>query len=96
MTVLRDPGPKTRTGTGSGLLCVENDDQTAATQMELMASAGVEVGDITPWNAYPWYINSAPTPAQLDAGVEPLRRLILLMRLFIVERGGLAATRSSA
>lgn len=37
LTILRDPGPMTRTGTGSGFLCVENDDQTAQTQMELMA-----------------------------------------------------------
>ena len=71
LTVLRDPGPKTQVGVGSGFLCVENDDQTAQTQMELMADAGVEATDITPWNAYPWYINAAPRPAQLDAGVEP-------------------------
>ena len=32
--------------------------------------AGVDVSDVTPWNAYPWYINAAPRAAQLDAGVE--------------------------
>ncbi|GAA4832825.1 hypothetical protein GCM10023201_21050 [Actinomycetospora corticicola] len=84
LSVLRDPGPKTMTGTGSGFLCVENDDPTAQTQMELMAMAGVATADITPWNAYPWYINAAPTPAQLDAGVDPLRRLVLLMPSLVV------------
>lgn len=44
-----------------------------------MELGGVETDDVTPWNAYPWYINSAPSPPQLDAGVEPLRRLVLLM-----------------
>jgi hypothetical protein len=79
LTVLRDPGPKTQVEVGSGFLCVENDDPTAQTQMELMALAGVQAVDVTPWNAYPWYINAAPRPAQLDAGVDPLRRLLLLM-----------------
>ena len=32
-----------------------------------------------PWNAYPWYVNAAPTRAQLVAGADPLRRLIELM-----------------
>jgi hypothetical protein len=79
LTVLRDPGPKTQVGVGSGFLCVENDDPTAQTQMELMADAGVTAGDVTPWNAYPWYINAAPRAGQLEAGVEPLRRLLLLL-----------------
>lgn len=79
LTVLRDPGPKTRTGSGSGFLCVENDDPTAEAQLELIAEAGVEIGEITPWNDYPWYINTKPTATQLKAGVEPLRRLVALL-----------------
>ena len=31
-----------------------------------------------PWNAYPSYINKAPTAAQLEAGVRPLLDLIAL------------------
>lgn len=79
LTVLRDPGKKTLVDGGSGFLCVENNDPTARTQKELMASAGVTVGDMTPWNAYPWYINAKPTGPQLEAGVEPLRRLLELL-----------------
>jgi hypothetical protein len=37
LSVLRDPGPMTREGSGSGFLCVENDDPTAETQCGLVA-----------------------------------------------------------
>src|SRR5215211_5814233 len=32
LSVLRDPGPKTQDGVGSGFLCIENDDPTAELQ----------------------------------------------------------------
>ncbi|WP_052762081.1 uracil-DNA glycosylase family protein [Jiangella alkaliphila] len=32
LSLLRDPGPKTRDGVGSGFLCIENDDPTAELQ----------------------------------------------------------------
>jgi hypothetical protein len=80
LSVLRDPGPKTNTDHGgSGFLCMENDDATAERISGLFAHAGITADDIVPWNAYPWYINKAPTAAQLDAGVEPLRRLVALL-----------------
>jgi hypothetical protein len=77
--VLRDPGPMTREGTGSGYLCIENDDPTAERQDRAFASVGIAVADTTPWNAYPWYINRRPTAAEREAGVEPLIRLVTLM-----------------
>lgn len=44
---------------------------------------------MVPWNAYPWYINRLPRAAELDAGVQPLRRLIsLLPRLRVVMLNG--------
>lgn len=47
--------------------------------------AHLPVGELLPWNAYPWYINRKPTTAELDAAAEPLRRLIgLLPRLRVV------------
>ncbi|GAA4989048.1 uracil-DNA glycosylase [Pseudonocardia tropica] len=79
LSVLRDPGPATQDGSGSGFLCIENDDPTAERQLEMFDEVGVTPGDITPWNAYPWYINAAPKAAQLDAGVEPLVALLDLM-----------------
>jgi hypothetical protein len=58
---------------------MENDDATAETISNLFAEAGIDMGDIVPWNVYPWYINRAPTVAELQAGVGPLKRVIELM-----------------
>jgi hypothetical protein len=85
LSVLRDPGPMVREGVGSGFLCIENDDPTAESQCHAFEAVGIAAGDLTPWNAYPWYINRAPGPAELEAGVEPLVALIGLMpRLRVV------------
>ena len=76
LNIFRDPGPKARAEHGgSGFLCPENDDASAERFATLLDC----------WNAYPWYINRAPRAAELDAGVEPLRRLLaLLPRLGVV------------
>ena len=79
LSVLRDPGPKTQDGSGSGFLCIENDDPTAERQVEAFAAVGIQASDITPWNAYPWYVNRAPTAAERQAGVDPLVQLIELL-----------------
>jgi hypothetical protein len=79
LSVLRDPGPKTQEQRGSGFLCIENDDPTAAAQAHAFAHVGVSPHDITPWNAYPWYINRAPKAAELQAGITPLVALVTLM-----------------
>ena len=85
LSVLRDPGPKTQDGKGSGFLCMENDDVTAENIKKLFADVKIEAEDIVPWNAYPWYINSAPNAAQLDDGVDPLKCVIdLLPKLRVV------------
>lgn len=80
LSVLRDPGPKTNVDHGgSGFLCMENDDATAERISGLFTDALIGAGDVVPWNAYPWYINKAPTAAQLEDGVQPLLDLIELM-----------------
>ncbi len=79
LSLLRDPGPATRGDEGSGFLCIENDDPTAERQLLMFESVGISPADITPWNAYPWYINAAPSATQLDAGVAPLLQLMNLM-----------------
>lgn len=76
LSVLRDPGPKTLVEGGSGMLCVENDDPTAETQARLFDGAGIALGDVTPWNAYPWYVNRAPSGAELQAGVAALVQVV--------------------
>ncbi|MFB6613202.1 uracil-DNA glycosylase [Streptomyces sp. NPDC056367] len=79
LSILRDPGPKTHEGVGSGFLCVENDDPTAELQVQLFEGAGIAPRDVTAWNAYPWYINRSPKAAELQAGVEVLKQLLGLM-----------------
>jgi hypothetical protein len=78
LSILRDPGPKTRDGTGSGMLCCENDDPSAELLATLLDEAGVPVRELLPWNAYPWYINRKPTGDELDAAGDALRRLMAL------------------
>jgi hypothetical protein len=79
LSLLRDPGPKTQAEGGSGLLSMENDDATAEAISSYFADAGIDAKDIVPWNVYPWYINRAPSAAELNAEIEPLRALVELM-----------------
>jgi hypothetical protein len=83
LSILQDPGPGTHDKDGSGMLCVENDDDAAELYATLLDQAGIPAAELLPWNAYPWYrhkrgSSNAPTGAELDAGIEPLRRLIAL------------------
>jgi hypothetical protein len=76
----RDPGPKTHNELGgSGFLCLENDDATAERFATLLDEAGIPVNETLAWNAYPWYINRQPRAAELEAGAEPLWRLLGLL-----------------
>lgn len=86
LCIMRDPGPKTHSEHGgSGFLSPENNDATAERFATLLDDAGIPVGELLTWNAYPWYINTKPRAAELEAGVEPLRRLLgLLPRLRVV------------
>jgi hypothetical protein len=76
LNIFRDPGPKTCISPGgSGFLCPENDDASAERFATLLDGAGIAVSETQSWNAYPWYINRSPRAAELETGVEPLRRL---------------------
>ena len=80
LNIHRDPGPKTHSDLGgSGFLSPENDDASAERFATLLDSAGIAVGETLSWNAYPWYIGRKPRAAELEAGVEPLRRLVALL-----------------
>lgn len=85
LSILRDPGPKTQKEEGSGFLSMENDDATAAAMSEHFGSVGISADEVVPWNVFPWYINRAPSSAEIQSGLEPLRELIrLLPRLRVV------------
>ena len=90
LSILRDPGPMTDAARkGSGFLCLENDDPAAELFATLLAEAGIPAARMTPWNAYPWYINRKPNAAELAAGLDPLRRLLgLLPHLRVVMLNG--------
>ncbi|MEV4990191.1 uracil-DNA glycosylase [Pseudarthrobacter sp. LMD1-1-1.1] len=82
LSILRDPGPMTHESKGSGMLCVENYDDSAALQCELLASVELTPADLTPWNTYPWYRHdqsSGLRSSQITEGLAPLGRLIELM-----------------
>lgn len=79
LSVLRDPGPATRDGEGSGFISVENDDPTAERQAVLFEQNGISSRDVLPWNAYPWYINAAPNAEQSTAGARVLNDLLELV-----------------
>lgn len=84
VALLRDPGPMADTDKGSGFLAIENDDATAETMSLLFEAAGIAASDVTPWNAYPWYINAAPTTAQLDAGLVPFAHVLEMVQPRVV------------
>ena len=85
LSVLRDPGKGTLEVSGSGMLCVENDDQSAESMHGLMESADLYPSDFTPWNAYPWFIDRAPTPEEIaDASPALVGLLELLPELEVV------------
>lgn len=79
LSILRDPGPATQAGVGSGFLAVENNDPTAERQMILFESAGIRPWQVLPWNAYPWYVNRAPSAAELEAGAQVIVELLELL-----------------
>jgi hypothetical protein len=61
------------------MLCIENDDDSAALQRDLLASAGITPRDLTPWNAYPWFRydqNSGLTSPKITEGPDPLRWIV--------------------
>jgi len=64
---------------------VENADQTAERVATLLDEVGLRPADVVPWNAYPWYINRTPSPAEIVAGSGPLIDLLrMLERLQVV------------
>ncbi len=90
LAILRDPGPKTLDDSGSGMLCIENDDPSAERYHHLLTAARIPFHELLAWNAYPWYINSKPNTAQLERALPVLNRLITMcpqLRVVMVHGG---------
>jgi hypothetical protein len=79
LSVLSDPGKATLDGSGSGFLCIENNDATAEAQCKLFDTHGISPRWVLPWNAYPWFIDRAPNAKERNAGAEVLGDLIDLV-----------------
>jgi len=94
--LLSDPGPKTQVSeAGSGLLSFQNDDPGAERICRLAQEVGLNPNRCISWNAYPWYINKAPTTGQIHEGLAPLKALFdLLGSLRVVIAMGGNAQRS--
>lgn len=98
LSILRDPGPKTHKDTGSGMLCIENDDDSAELQCRLLDAVGLNARDLTPWNTYPWFrydqTNGLRSP-QITEGLAPLGQVIATMEdnlKVVLLQGGEAKT----
>jgi hypothetical protein len=97
LSVLRDPGDMTRDDDrGSGMICMENDDQTAEKQAELADAGGILPTEFMPWNSVPWYVgNRKPTTAELHEATPSLVALLdLLPKLEVVLLQGGEAQRA--
>lgn len=95
LNVLRDPGPKTLDGTGSGFICLENDDPTAENMCNLLSNSAINPSRAMLWNAYPWYINKKPNAGQLRQGVRVLEQLLsFLPKLKVIMLNGIDAQKA--
>lgn len=79
--LLEAPGAK---AVRSGLVSRNNPDETAKNIFELCHEAGLHRKSMALWNVVPWYIGTgskirAATPADLEAGLKPLPRLLELL-----------------
>ncbi len=79
--LLEAPGPK---AVSSSFISRNNPDETAKNFFELSAAARIPREKTVVWNSVPWYIGTgskirAATPADLEAGLRPLPRLLELL-----------------
>ena len=81
LTVLTSPAKAARaTLGGTGFLCIENPDPTAAKLKHLLEDAGIRPEDMVPWNACPWGSEHARvSAAELELGIEPWLQLMALL-----------------
>jgi hypothetical protein len=97
LLLLESPGPASAgSNSGSGLISVDNNDQTAANSFRGMAEAGLPRRATINWNIVPWYLSSVRRPSAAEIG-EALPYLIAVLNelteLRIVVLLGAAAQR---
>ncbi|MDC3729266.1 GreA/GreB family elongation factor [Rhodococcus sp. Rp3] len=96
LTLMQDPGPKTGLTNidGSGMICLENVDLTAARQKFFLDEAGIRISEIVSWNAYPWPKPHPQTGRSDREAAEALRGFLMLIpNLEVVILNGTVAKR---
>ncbi|KRP74862.1 hypothetical protein TX23_01380 [Pseudomonas paralactis] len=97
--LLEAPGAK---AVASGFISRNNPDETAKNMFELGVEAGIDRKHTVLWNVVPWYIGTgtkirAATPLDLEAGLQPLPQLLVLLpKLRAVVLLGRKAERAAA
>ncbi|WP_241665767.1 GreA/GreB family elongation factor [Prescottella subtropica] len=81
LTLMQDPGPKTdlANADGSGMICLENVDLSAARQKFFLDEAGIRISEIVSWNAYPWPKPHPQTGRSDREAAEALRGFLMLI-----------------
>ncbi|MBB5959481.1 uracil-DNA glycosylase [Saccharothrix tamanrassetensis] len=82
LLLLESPGPASAASrAGSGLISLDNDDQTAVNGFTALKEAGLSRQVCLNWNIVPWYLKGhAPTPAELRAAVPYLVELLGILK----------------
>ena len=84
------PAPELATRVAQACSASKNHDQSAEKQFRIMESVGLAPQDSTPWNAYPWYVNRAPSAAELRSATPTLVALLELLpnvEFFLLQGG---------
>ena len=83
LLVLEAPGP---TACETGVISLNNPDQTASNLKEQLDQAGIQSCDMAIWNVVPWYVGDvernrirAPTAQEVLDGIEHLKKLVSLL-----------------
>lgn len=96
LVLLDNPSTKAESGSGSGLLSLDNDDRTARNCREAYQRHGVQISDVVHWNVVPFPVagvkNGGSTPAERVRGERWTREIVaMLPQLEIVLLLGAAA-----
>lgn len=67
LMLLECPGAKSSRGRGSGIISLDNDDQTAANLFTLQQEAGLARAWAVNWNVVPWYLPAGTRTANASA-----------------------------
>lgn len=89
--LLECPGPRSTVGRGSGIICADNNDLTAANFFTIREEAGLARDQLVNWNIVPWYLPDGTRTANAtradvkDAApwTDRLIRLLPVLRLVI-------------